>query len=69
MNPRKLLRFKIVTSFAFAALGVITFVRLAATEPLSGATLLAFVMVSIFVVAAVWRGCIYLQAIRGLAKS
>lgn len=68
MNAPKLLRFKIATSFAFASLGLIAFARLAASEPASGATMLAFVTLSIFVIAAAWRGFIYVRAMRGPAK-
>lgn len=69
MNPLKLLRYKLATSFAFAALGLIAFVRLAIAVPFSSETLLPFLVVTIFVIAGLWRGCIYLQALRGSEKS
>lgn len=71
MNPLNRLRFKIVTSFAIAALGAITFARLASVVPfsLSLPTLMPFMLAGIFVIAGIWRGFIYLHAVRSLAKS
>lgn len=69
MNPLTRLRFKIATSFAIAALGVVMFVHLALMLPLSVSTLLPFLAPIIFVVAGIWRGLIFLKAVRGLAKS
>jgi hypothetical protein len=69
MNPLNRLRFKIVTSFAIAALGIVMFVHLALMLPLSLSTLLPYLAPVIFVIAGVWRGMIFLKAVRGLAKS
>jgi hypothetical protein len=69
MNPLDRLRFKIATSFAIAALGIIMFVHLALMLPLSLSTLLPFLAPIIFVIAGVWRGLIFIRAVRGLAKS
>ena len=56
------LRFKIVTSFAFAALGAVMLVRLAAVAPFSPGTLPAYATALIFCLAGLWRGVIYLRA-------
>lgn len=69
INPIARLRFKTGTSFAIALLGCITFARLLSLEPLTGATMMPLSIAAIFVVAGVWRGLIYWNAIRGLAKS
>ena len=69
MNSRAWLRFKIVTSFAIAALGAIMFIRLANSEPISAATIIWFLAPIIFVIAGVWRALIFLKAVRGIAKS
>jgi hypothetical protein len=69
MNALARLRFKIVTSFLIAGLGVLMVLRLATSEPMSGATLIAFVAPILFVVAGVWRAIIFLKAVRGFAKS
>ena len=63
------LRYKIFTSFAIAALGAIALVRLALSVPLSGAAVMAFLVGGVIVVAATWRGLIYLRAARSAASS
>jgi hypothetical protein len=60
------LRFKIATSFLIAGFGAIMLVRLSSV---SAANLLDFVAPAIFVIAGVWRGLIFLNAARGLAKT
>ena len=62
------LRFKTGSSFAIAALGAVTFARLLGLEPLSLATIAPFLVAAIFVIAGLWRGLIYLQALRSLAR-
>lgn len=69
MNVPGRLRFKVLTSFVIAALGVTMAIRLASTVPLSGATVIWFLVPVLFVVAGVWRGFIFLKAVRGGAKS
>jgi len=61
------LRYKIVTSFAFAALCLLALVRLAVTVPFSGAAVAAFALGVVLVAAAAWRGLIYLRLARGHA--
>jgi hypothetical protein len=68
MNALARLRFKIVTSFLIAGLGVLMFLRLAVSEPMSGATLIGFLAPVLFVIAGVWRAIIFLKAVRGFAK-
>ncbi len=63
------LRFKIVTSFVIAALGVVMFIRLASIVPISPANLLWFLAPCLFVIAGIWRGLIILRAVRSVAKS
>jgi len=63
------LRFKTGTSFAVALLGIIALARLLAAEPVSSATAIPFVILGLLIAAGTWRGLIYWQAIRGLAKS
>jgi len=58
------LRFKIVSSFAIAGLFAVALVRLASSTPLNGAAMLALGTCAIVVVAAAWRGWIYLRAAR-----
>ena len=69
MNPLNRLRFKIATSFAIAVLGIIMFARLALILPLSFESFLPFLAPIMLVVAGVWRGVIFLKAVRGLVKS
>jgi len=68
MKPLPWLRFKIVTSFVIAGLGVVMFIRLANSTPISLTTVVWFLAPALFVVAGVWRGLIFLKAVRGLAK-
>jgi hypothetical protein len=56
------LRFKIVTSFVIAGLGVVMFVRVAGIVPISPTTLIWFLAPTLFVIAGVWRGVIFLKA-------
>jgi hypothetical protein len=69
MNPLNRLRFKIATSFGIAILGCVTFARLLSVVPISVTTLVPFIIAAILALAGLWRGLIYLQALRGLAKS
>jgi hypothetical protein len=62
------LRYKIVTSFAFAALCLVALVRLAMAVPMSGAALAAFALGALLVAAAAWRGIIYMRLARSLAR-
>ena len=68
-NPVGRLRFKVGTSFAIAVLGAIAFIRLLGAEPLSSATAMPFVLLGVLIAAGMWRGLIYWQAMRSLAKS
>ena len=61
------LRYKMVTSFAFAALCLVALIRLAAAVPFSGAAAVAFALGVVLVAAAAWRGLIYLRIARGHA--
>lgn len=58
------LRFKILSSFAIAALFAVAFVRLAASVPHSSTAMLALGTCAIVIVAGTWRGLIYLRAAR-----
>jgi hypothetical protein len=69
MNPLNRLRFKIATSFVIAALGMVMVVRLTQVLPFSVASFLPYLAPIIFIIAGVWRGVIFLSALRGLAKS
>jgi hypothetical protein len=62
------LRFKIFTSFAIAALGVIALVRLTAIAPPSSETAFAYLVLGLLIAAALWRGFIYIRAARGPAR-
>jgi hypothetical protein len=68
VTPNRL-RYKIFTSFAFAVLGGVAAVRLATVAPFSTSTMLAYGVAGIFVAAGVWRGLIYLRAMRAMARS
>lgn len=63
------LRFKIFSSFAIAALGVVALVRLAAIAPPSGATAVAYLVLVVIIGAALWRAFIYLRAARAIART
>ena len=65
---RNRLRYKIVTSFAFAVLCLVALVRLAMSTPLSGPAFAAFALATLLLAAATWRGIIYLRAARGGAR-
>ena len=69
MNPLSRLRFKIVTSFAIAALGTVMLVRLMSLMPFSFTSLLSFLVPVLLIIAGIWRGLIFLHAVRGFAKS
>ena len=64
LMSRNRLRYKIVTSFAFAALCLVALVRLATSVPLTGAAVAAFALALLLLIAATWRGIIYLRAAR-----
>jgi hypothetical protein len=66
MTPSRWLRFKIVTSFAIAALGMVTCIRLANLQPVSADTLVWFIAPLVFVGAGLWRGMIFMRALRGV---
>ncbi len=65
MNSLNRLRFKVATSFAIAALCAVAFARLASIVPLSLATLAPFLILCILLIAALWRGYIFMRALRG----
>jgi hypothetical protein len=70
--PLASLRFKIVTSFVIAALGLIMFVRLYEAIGITPTTVLDFIAPVLFIVAGIWRGIILmksLRAVRPLVKS
>jgi hypothetical protein len=58
------LRYKIVTSFAFAALCLVALIRLITTMPLHGPAMAAFALSVLLLAAATWRGVIYLRVAR-----
>jgi len=64
LMSRNRLRYKIVTSFAFAALSLVALVRLAMSTPLTGPAVAAFALCVLLLSAATWRGVIYLRAAR-----
>jgi hypothetical protein len=68
LKTRAWLRFKIVTSFVIAGLGLIMVVRLVSMVPISGGTIIWFLAPSLLVIAGVWRALIFLKAVRGLAE-
>ena len=61
MNANRL-RYKIFTSFALSALGLITIVRLWGVDPPSARTALPYLTAVVLVVAAFWRGVIFARA-------
>jgi hypothetical protein len=65
MSVQRMLRFKIVTSFAIAVLGAVIFGRLVAMEPLSSALIMPLVIALTFSVAGLWRAVIYVRALGG----
>jgi hypothetical protein len=69
LMSRNRLRYKIFTSFAFAALCLVALFRLASSTPLTGAAVLALCIGVVVVVAATWRGIIYLRVARANPRS
>ena len=72
MRSERLLRFKVITSFAIAGLGGVMCVRLGHEIAVNASTLIDFLAPIMFVLAGVWRGCILLKALKGfrdLAKT
>jgi hypothetical protein len=69
LMSRNRLRYKIVTSFAFAALCLVALIRLATSTPLTGAAIAALGISTLLLVAATWRGVIYLRVARSGARS
>lgn len=63
------LRFKVFVSFAIAALGLLTLVRLAGVVPLRSQTAASFAIAALLVAAGAWRGIIYMRALRAGTKS
>ena len=61
MNLNRL-RYKIFTSFALSVLGLITIVRLWGVDPPSTRTALPYLTAFVLVVAAFWRGVIFVRA-------
>ena len=62
------LRFKIVTSFVIASLGIVMMIRLTQFAPMRPESVILFIAPLLFVVAGVWRGVIFLRAARHIAK-
>ena len=67
MNLNRL-RYKIFTSFALFALGLITIVRLWGVAPPSSHNALSYATVAVLIVAALWRGIIFVRAAAPRAK-
>ena len=68
-DPRNRLRYKVFTSFAIAALGIVLIVRLLGAAPPSAQTAPAYATAAILSIAAVWRGIILARAARTEAKT
>jgi len=68
MNPVFRVRYKIVTSFGLCALGIVAIVRLWSDAPPSFHTAAPYAILFVIVVAAFWRGVIFLRAFAGGAK-
>ena len=64
MVDQNRLRFKVVSSFGIAVLGVAALIRLLSIAPPSNDTALAYCVVCVLIAAAVWRGIIYWRAAR-----
>ena len=61
MNLNRL-RYKIFTSFALSVLGIITIARLWTVAPPSAHTALPYATAAVLVIAAFWRGVIFVRA-------
>ena len=68
-DPRNRLRYKVFTSFAIAALGIVLIVRLSGAAPFSMQTLPAYATAAILSIAALWRGVILARAARNEANT
>lgn len=64
MSSSLYLRFKIVSSFAIAVLFAVALVRLASSAPHEATAAFAVGICAVAIVAAAWRGWIYLRAAR-----
>jgi hypothetical protein len=64
MKPSARLKYKIVTSFAVAALAVVAIARLLSDVGFSAHSAGAFAVLAVLAVAAAWRGIHYLRFAR-----
>jgi hypothetical protein len=64
LQPVNRLRYKVFTSFAIAALAAIGIARLSFQAGASTQALIVYAILGILAVAGVWRGVIYLRAVR-----
>lgn len=69
MLSQNRLRFKIVSSFGIALLGVAAFIRLLSIAPPSSETATTYGVVVVLIAAALWRGLIYWRAARASARA
>lgn len=62
-----LLRYKVFTSFAIAAFAFVGIARLAFQTQGSGQAALVYAILAVLAIAGVWRGIIYVRAVRSIS--
>jgi hypothetical protein len=67
-DVRNRLRYKVFTSFAIAALGLVMIARLLGVAPPSAQTAPAYATAALLSAAALWRGIIFARAARSAAN-
>lgn len=66
LQPVNRLRYKVVTSFAIAACAFLGIARITLQTQASSQAFFVDAILAILVVAGVWRGLIYLRAVRAM---
>jgi hypothetical protein len=64
VQPTNRLRYKVFTSFAIALCAVVGIARLALQTQVSAQGAFVYAILTILAVAGIWRGIIYLRAVR-----
>jgi hypothetical protein len=66
LQPVNRLRYKVVTSFAIAACAFLGIVRISFQTQASSQAFFVDAILAILAVAGIWRGLIYLRAVRAM---
>lgn len=66
LQPVNRLRYKVVTSFAIAVCAFVGIARISLQTQASSQAFFVDALLAILVVAGIWRGVIYLRAVRAM---